>query len=282
MSELGAALECLEIFKSFPAGPQQRAVLRGVSLTVEASQFAVVLGPSGCGKTTLLRCLSGLIAPDSGQVTINGRPVRGVPDNVAVVFQEYNKSLFPWMTLERNVRFGLPGLGKKAARERAAHALERVGLSESADFYPWQVSGGMQQRAAIARALAREAKLLIMDEPFASVDALTRIHLENMLLDIWRESRFTVVFVTHDVEEAIYLADRVVVLSGRPTHVRDEFAVRLPRPRDPVETKALPEFRELHRKAFGLIEGMRPQKSRQATSAAARYFPGEIADELAD
>lgn len=257
MSELGAALQCRNLSKSFAAGSEQRAVLRQVSLAVNASEFAVVLGPSGCGKTTLLRCLSGLLTPDSGEVTIDGQQVGGVPDNAAVVFQEYNKSLFPWMTLEKNVRFGLLGLSKKEARERAAFALDRVGLSESANLYPWQVSGGMQQRAAIARALAREAKLLIMDEPFASVDALTRIHLENMLLNIWKESRFTIVFVTHDVEEAIYLADRVVVLSSRPTYIREEFPVDLPRPRHPVETKALPKFQELHRKAFELIDGTR-------------------------
>ncbi len=264
----GVSLECRDLAKNFTAGSTQRVVLQGLSLAVNPSEFTVILGPSGCGKTTMLRCLSGLIAPDSGSVTIDGRPVKGVPTDVAVVFQEYNKSLFPWMSLDKNIRFGLHGLDKRTAIERSARALERVQLSESADLYPWQVSGGMQQRAAIARALAREAKLLIMDEPFASVDALTRLHLENMLLDIWQESRFTVVFVTHDIEEAIYLADRVIVLSGRPTHVRDEIVVDLPRPRHPVETKGLPRFRELHRRAFDLIEGATPARASEPARAA--------------
>src|SRR5690606_5187762 len=198
----GASLECRDLVKSFPTPAGERRVIEHLSMRVEPGEFAVILGPSGCGKTTLLRTLSGLLPVDHGEVRVDGHVVRDVPDDVAVVFQEYNKSLFPWLTLERNVRFALRGLGKAQARERARAALRRVGLAESAQQYPWQVSGGMQQRAAIARALACHANLVIMDEPFASVDALTRIHLELMLLDIWTESRFTVVFVTHDIEEA--------------------------------------------------------------------------------
>src|SRR5690606_28531606 len=235
-------------------------------------EFAVILGPSGCGKTTLLRTLSGLLPVDHGEVRVDGHVVRDVPDDVAVVFQEYNKSLFPWLTLERNVRFALRGLGKAQARERARAALRRVGLAESAQQYPWQVSGGMQQRAAIARALACHANLVIMDEPFASVDALTRIHLELMLLDIWTESRFTVVFVTHDIEEAVLLADRIFVLSSRPARVKDEIVVGLPRPRDPIATKALPRFQQLRERIFDLIEGAAGAPMRRDEGLSAHHL----------
>ena len=250
----GATLECKNVHKSFRSSQTARHVIDDLSLRVDGGEFAVILGPSGCGKTTLLRMFSGLLAPDLGEVRIRKEAVRGVPRDVAVVFQEYNKSLFPWLTLERNVRFALHGLPRAVAKERALRALEQVGLDESAQHYPWQVSGGMQQRTAIARALACQAKLVIMDEPFASVDALTRIQLEKMLLSIWRTVRFTVVFVTHDIEEAVFLADRIFVLSGRPTSVKEEIVVDLPRPRDPLTTKALPRFHELRARAFTLID----------------------------
>lgn len=260
-----AALECNKVEKTFMMGDQTaRRVIDDLTLRVQTGEFAVILGPSGCGKTTLLRMFSGLLRPDVGQVHVRGEEVRGVPHDVAVVFQEYNKSLFPWLTLERNVRFSLQGLPKAEAKERAQKALAQVGLSESAHQYPWQVSGGMQQRTAIARALACEAKLVIMDEPFASVDALTRIQLEQMLLDIWSRVGFTVVFVTHDIEEAVFLADRIFVLSGRPTSVKEEIAVDLPRPRDPLATKALPKFQELREEAFRLIDKGQVEESQDS------------------
>ena len=231
-------------------------VINGLSLNITAGQFAIILGPSGCGKTTLLRCLSGLSPLTSGTVRIGGEIVKDVPRDVAVVFQEYNKSLFPWMTIEENVVFALRGLDRKVARARAASALDRVGLADTRSKYPWQTSGGMQQRAAIARALAAEAGLVIMDEPFASVDALTRIHLEQLLLDIWTETPFTCVFVTHDIEEAVYMGDKLFVLSSRPTHLMEEIPVDLPRPRDQLATKSLPAFQVLRAQAFSLIEGV--------------------------
>lgn len=258
MSEL-LGLEARNVVKSFT----DRPVIDGLTIDVKPGEFAVILGPSGCGKTTLLRCLSGLTQTTSGEVLIGGTAINGVPDDVAVVFQEYNKSLYPWLSLEANVRFGLGHLDKAEAKERAKHALERVGLADAAHLHPWEVSGGMQQRAAIARALAAEAGLLIMDEPFASVDAITKIHLEELLLKIWSETPFTCIFVTHDIEEAVFMADRLFVLTERPTKVLKEFEVDLPRPRDPLTTKALPRFRELREEAFGLIEGV---GSRQAAS----------------
>jgi NitT/TauT family transport system ATP-binding protein len=250
-------LQARGVVKSFTG----RTVIDGLSFDVKAGEFAVILGPSGCGKTTLLRCLSGLTEATAGEVLINGAKISGVPDDVAVVFQDYSKSLYPWLTLEANVRFGLTHLLKQDAKERALHALERVGLADAADLHPWEVSGGMQQRAAIARALAVEATLVIMDEPFASVDAITKIHLEDLLLKIWEETPFTCIFVTHDIEEAVYMADRLLVLTERPTSLRKEFVVDLPRPRDPIATKALPRFQELRREAFGLIEGVGKRKT---------------------
>jgi NitT/TauT family transport system ATP-binding protein len=233
-----------------------RPVIQGLDIDVAPGEFAVVLGPSGCGKTTLLRLLSGLATPTGGDVEIGGAPVAGVPDGVAVVFQDYSKSLYPWLTLEENVRYGMLGRPKAEARRRAATALERVGLADAAELHPWQVSGGMQQRACIARAIAMEAGLVVMDEPFASVDALTKIHLEQLLLELWTERPFTCLFVTHDIEEAVFLADKLIVLSGRPTSVREVFTVDLPRPRHPLETKKFPEFARLREAAFNLIEGV--------------------------
>lgn len=233
-----------------------KTVIADLSLKVPAGEFAVVLGPSGCGKTTLLRCLSGLTKVNSGEVRIGGEVVRGVPKDVAVVFQEYNKSLFPWKSLEENIVFALRGMSKAAAHKKAIEALDRVGLADSADHLPWQVSGGMQQRAAIARCLAMDAGLVIMDEPFASVDALTKIHLETLLLDIWTETPFTCVFVTHDIEEAVYLADTLFVLSGRPTKLREQIVTELPRPRDQLATKRLDRFQVAREHAYSLIEGV--------------------------
>ncbi|MGP3533195.1 ABC transporter ATP-binding protein [Microbacterium sp. RD1] len=240
------------LVKSFP----DRDVIGGLDLSIRAGEFSVVLGPSGAGKTTLLRCLSGLTPVTSGVVEVGGTPVRSVPRDVAVVFQDYNRSLYPWLTLERNVTFGLRGVSRGQARARAREALDRVGLADAADLHPWEVSGGMQQRATIARAIAAEAGLVIMDEPFASVDALTKVHLEQLLLKIWHETPFTCVFVTHDIEEAVYLADRLFVLSPRPSTLREEIVVDLPRPRDPLATKALPRFQELRTHVYGLIEGV--------------------------
>jgi NitT/TauT family transport system ATP-binding protein len=256
VSDRGPELICSGLQKSFPASGRGGSgtptpVLADLTFKAESGQFVTIVGPSGCGKTTLLRCLAGLLPPDSGSVTVGGRPVTGVPDGLAIVPQDYNRSLFPWLTLERNVAFGLDSrAGKKEARRRANAMLDRVGLGEHARHYPWQVSGGMQQRTAIARALAQEARLVIFDEPFASVDALTRMQLEDFLLGLWTEFGFTAVFVTHDVDEAVYLGDKVVVLSGRPAAVDQEIPVPLPRPRDEVATREAEEFQIARREAL--------------------------------
>lgn len=248
------ALECNQLVKGYP-GPDGKysLVIEELTLSAAPGEFLSILGPSGAGKSTLLRCISGLERLDAGSVEIGGQAHKGVAEGTAVVFQDYSKSLFPWLTLQRNVAFGLKGVPRSEAMDRAGMALERVGLGQYLKHYPWQVSGGMQQRTAIARAIARRARFVVFDEPFAAVDALTRITLEDVLLDLWTELDFTAVFVTHDVDEAIYLSDRVVVLAPRPTHVAQEIVVDLPRPRDQVQTRAMPEFQEYRHEALARL-----------------------------
>lgn len=249
-----------------PSG-QMSAAIADIGFTLDEHEFISVVGPSGCGKTTLLRCLSGLLRPDSGRVAYQGQPVRDVRDVVpglSVVFQEYNRSLFPWLSVERNVAFPLRRLPKQERRERVTEALRRVGLGDVFQHYPWQLSGGMQQRVSLARAIVSDPHCLLLDEPFASVDAQTRESLEDMTLDIWNGLGLAVLLVTHDIDEAIYMADRVLVLSPRPSRVIAEVAVRLPRPRDQVETRSLPRFQDLRREIHALIR----DRSRDPDSAA--------------
>ena len=222
-------------------------------------EFLSLVGPSGCGKTTLLRAVSGLLKIDAGEIRHRGRKVEGVLPTLQVVFQEYNRSLFPWLSVDRNVRFPLKGVPKAEADQRVGDALRVVGLEDFAGHYPWQLSGGMQQRVAIARSVAAQAEILLMDEPFASVDAQTRISLEMMLLELWDRLSISVLFVTHDIEEAILLSDRVLVLSQRPSRVIAEIEVDLPRPRDQLKTKELPRFLELREEIYALV-GLRERE----------------------
>jgi len=213
------------------------------------------VGPSGAGKTTLLKCLSGLMEPTSGRAYIDGEPIDGPPPKMALVFQEYTRSLMPWLTVEKNIALPLVNkrLSKNDIRERVHEALDAVGLADVPSRYPWQLSGGMQQRVAIARALAYQPEVLVMDEPFASVDAQTRFDLEDLSLRVRDRFGITVVLVTHDIDEAVYLADRVVVLGGSPCHVRETIDVDLPVPRDQVHTRAEPRFAELRSHVLELI-----------------------------
>jgi NitT/TauT family transport system ATP-binding protein len=229
--------------------------LDDVSFEAAAGELVSIVGPSGSGKTTLLRCLAGLTRPTGGGVLVRGREVTEVPDELALVFQEYSRSLFPWLTVAQNVamplrRRGLPVPEREA---RISSSLEEVGLADAADRYPWQLSGGMQQRVAIARAIAYAPGILLMDEPFASVDAQTRADLQDTLLEVWQRHRSTIVFVTHDIDESVYLADRVVVLSRSPARVVAEVSVDLPRPRDQITTRAQPGFVELRADVARLI-----------------------------
>ncbi|HVV94439.1 MAG TPA: ABC transporter ATP-binding protein [Hyphomicrobiales bacterium] len=232
-------------------------VLAGIGFKVGAGEFVSVVGPSGCGKTTLLLTLSGLLRPDAGDVRFAGHSVRGgTPAGLAIVFQDYSRSLFPWKTNLGNVLFGMRRISGGSAAERAEQArglLAAVGLSGFEQHYPWQVSGGMQQRVAIARGLASQSRLLLLDEPLASVDAQTRADMQDLLLGIAQRYGQTCVLVTHDVEEAVYMGDRIVVLSNRPTHVVREIVVPLPRPRDQITTRESTDFLDIRHEVLALI-----------------------------
>jgi len=226
----------------------QLLALDGISLDVAAREFLVIVGPSGCGKSTLLRIAAGLTPPTSGQVVMDGAIVTGPPARLVYLFQQYSKSLFAWRTVLQNVMFPLeaaPRAQRVRQREQCMEYLRQVGLDGFEDKYPWQLSGGMQQRVAIARALAAEPDVLLLDEPFSAVDALTRMELQSLILDLWGQRGFTAILVTHDVEEAIFLADRIVVLSGRPSTVSRIVPVPLPRPRNQLGTREDRRFLEL-------------------------------------
>ncbi|WP_439596358.1 ABC transporter ATP-binding protein [Falsiroseomonas sp.] len=240
-------LELDAVSKEFPTrgGPPARVMDR-VSLDVRAGEFMAVLGPSGCGKSTLLQMAAGLLPVTSGTVRLAGRPVTAPPPEAVYVFQQYSRSLLPWRTVRDNVAFATEHrIGRKRARAAAEEPLAQVGLAGFGNHFPWQLSGGMQQRVAIARALAAEPAMLLMDEPFSAVDALTRLDLHALVLEICARRRLTVLLVTHDVEEAITLADRIAVLTPRPTTVAEVIEVGIARPRDPVATRELPRFLEL-------------------------------------
>ena len=218
--------------------------VRDVSFTVEAGELVCIVGPSGCGKSTLLRCIAGLLPPSRGTVLVHGDRVAGVPSDLAVVFQDYSRSLMPWRTVAGNVEFPLWDRGVSAVerRERVAEALSWVGLSSDAAKRPHELSGGMQQRVSIARALAYRPALMLMDEPFASVDAQTRADLEDLVLEVRAEAGMTMLLVTHDIDESVYLADRVLVLSSSPATVVETLKVDLPSPRDQITTRGSDAF----------------------------------------
>jgi len=230
-------------------------VLGKLSFAVRRGEVVCMVGSSGSGKTTALRVASGLIRPTRGEVTFAGAPVRGPRRDVAIVFQDYSKALLPWRTAAGNVALALEAMGAPRAerRDRIAALLKRVGLAAFADKYPSQMSGGMQQRLQIARCLAQEPAALMMDEPFGALDAMTRQTLQDEMLDIARGTGATIFFVTHDLEEAIYLGDRVIGLTPHPGRVGVEFAVDLPRPRNQVTTRESPEFLRLRHKLYDFI-----------------------------
>jgi NitT/TauT family transport system ATP-binding protein len=246
-------------------------VLSGLDLHVDPGEFVCIVGPSGAGKTTLLRCLSGLIRPTAGSVHLGDLEVTGPLAEIAVVFQDYRGSLMPWMTVRENVAFPLQGMGvgRGRRRARADESLAAVGLSDVCGKYPWQLSGGMQQRVAIARGIAYRAPVLLMDEPFGSVDAQARFDLEDLALELRRSLGLSVVVVTHDIDEAVYLADRVVVLAGRPATVVDDLAVDLGPERDQIATRALPRFAELRSRVLQEIRAPRGEERTRATAEPA-------------
>jgi ABC-type nitrate/sulfonate/bicarbonate transport system ATPase subunit len=221
--------------------------LDDVSLEVREGEFVCLLGPSGCGKTTLLNTVAGFVPPSAGTLTVGGAPVAGPGRDRGVVFQEYG--LFPWFTVEQNVQYGprINGVQGKELKELSRHYLELVQLGDFADRYPNQLSGGMRQRVAIARALANRPSILLMDEPFGALDALTRETLQHELVKIWERERRTCVFVTHSLAEAVYLADRVVVMATRPGRVREVIDNPLPRPRERASDAFFALFRSIDR-----------------------------------
>ena len=249
-------LEVKHLGKTYGTGEKATHAVGDVSFSVEDGEFVCVVGPSGCGKTTLLKCIAGLLRPSNGGVLLRGKRVVRPPEEMALVFQEYGRSLMPWASVRNNVL--LPLRHKKLPRSERKRlvedSLDAVSLTRFIDHYPWQLSGGMQQRVAIARALAYQPTTLLMDEPFASVDAQTRGDLEDLILRVRNEYDITILFVTHDIDESVYLADRVVVLTHSPTEVKEIVPVELPRPRDQIATKELPEFAQLRAHVYRLIK----------------------------
>ena len=223
---------------------QRTQALQPVDFEVRDNDFVTILGPSGCGKSTLLRIVAGLDHATSGRVLLDGVPVEGPGADRGMVFQSY--TLFPWLTIEQNIRFGLRerGMPEAQQKERAAYFIAKVGLRGFEQHFPKQLSGGMQQRTAIARALANDPKILLMDEPFGALDNQTRVLMQELLLGIWEAERKTVLFVTHDIDEAIFMANRVAVFSARPGRIKTELAVDLPHPRH-YTIKTSPEFMDL-------------------------------------
>ena len=223
---------------------QRTQALQPVDFGVKDNDFVTILGPSGCGKSTLLRIVAGLDHATSGRVLLDGVPVEGPGADRGMVFQSY--TLFPWLTIEQNIRFGLRerGMPEAQQKERAAYFIAKVGLRGFEQHFPKQLSGGMQQRTAIARALANDPKILLMDEPFGALDNQTRVLMQELLLGIWEAERKTVLFVTHDIDEAIFMANRVAVFSARPGRIKTELAVDLPHPRH-YTIKTSPEFMDL-------------------------------------
>ncbi|MFH5923775.1 ABC transporter ATP-binding protein [Roseomonas xinghualingensis] len=252
-----AILELEAVEKSFPArgGPPTLAMDK-LSISVREGEFLSILGPSGCGKSTLLQIAAGLMEPSGGTVRVAGRPVNGPPPEAVYVFQQYGRSLLPWRSVRDNVAFAVehrPGMSRAKSRAVADAQLEAVGLTGFGDHYPWQLSGGMQQRVALARALAAEPKILLMDEPFSAVDALTRLDLHRLMLELWEKRGLTVVLVTHDVEEAVALSDRVALLTKRPSTIARVVETGLPRPRDAVEVRETPRFLELRHELLEVL-----------------------------
>jgi NitT/TauT family transport system ATP-binding protein len=252
VSATGAAL--IE-FRNVDLSFGDHLVLGGLSFAVRRGEIVCVVGPSGCGKTTALRVAAGLIRPTRGEIDFAGAPGKGPRRDVAIVFQDYSKALLPWRTAAGNVSLALEAMGtpRGERRDRIGALLKRVGLAAFADKYPSQMSGGMQQRLQIARCLAQEPAALMMDEPFGALDAMTRQTLQDEMLEIARSAGATIFFVTHDLEEAIYLGDRVIGLSPHPGRVGVELKIALPRPRNQISTRESGEFLRLRRELYDFI-----------------------------
>jgi NitT/TauT family transport system ATP-binding protein len=268
MADGTSPLLCVRgVRKEYAAPAGVTIALNGVDLDIKRGSFVSIVGPSGCGKSTLLQIMAGLVGATAGSVSLADRSVIAPPPEMIYVFQQYTRSLFPWKTVEDNVAFGLEnrgGLSRETVSARTAEIIDLVRLSGFERFFPWQLSGGMQQRVAIARALACQPSVLLMDEPFSAVDALTRVGLQELVLKLWRELGLTVIFVTHDSDEAIYLSTRVVALTRSPGTIALDLAIDLPRPRDQIATRALPDYLEYRARILEQLFADEGLSSRQA------------------
>lgn len=255
---LDARISVQEVTKTFDLKGESFVALDRVSLDVADNEFVTVVGPSGCGKSTLMNILAGLDTPTDGQALVDGTPVDGPGPDRGVIFQQY--ALFPWLTVRKNVEFGLKTAGLPAAerRRRAQHFIDMVGLTEFADALPKMLSGGMKQRCASARAYAVDPSILLMDEPFGALDALTRVKLQEQLLETWSQEKRTVMFITHDVDEAVFLANRVIVMAARPGRIYEIVDVDLPYPRT-EEMRLSPEFTALRNRVWNAVYHQNPE-----------------------
>ncbi len=252
MSSARPKIELIDVDVRFDVGSNVITALEGYSLDIREGEFVAILGPSGCGKSTSLNLLAGFDKATSGQVLLNGQPISRPGPDRGVVFQ--NANLLPWLNVWENVVFGpkVKGMSDRQYRERAEEMLALVKLDGFEKHLPGQLSGGMQQRASIARALINDPDVLLMDEPFGALDAQTRISMQELLLQIWEQDKRTVMFITHDIDEALLLADRVIIMTGRPGKIREEIAVGFDRPRN-YQVTASPEFQELKQHLLGLL-----------------------------
>ena len=249
-------IEVRNAAKRFFVNGKAITVFDGVSCTIPQGAFLSIIGPSGCGKSTLLKLISGLEAPSRGEILFKGRQVNGPADGMIYVFQQYTKSIFPWRTVLQNIEFGLRShrkLTRRESRDLCLHYVKLVGLEGYEHYYPYQRSGGMQQRVVIARALICEPSVLLMDEPFSAVDALTRAILQELILKIWETIPVTILFVTHDVEEAVFLSSRIVSLTKSPARIHEDVAIDLDYPRDQIRTRADDKFNGLRQRLFASI-----------------------------
>jgi NitT/TauT family transport system ATP-binding protein len=257
--ERALGYSCHAVGLSLPGPQGSRKVLAGVDLEVAGGEVVSIVGRSGTGKTTLLRVLGGLLPASEGTVLLGGRAVSGPPASAVTVFQDFERALLPWRTVRRNVALGLEGrrdCGRAERERQVAEALDAVGLGGRGDDRPWRLSGGMQQRVQIARALALRPPVLLMDEPFGALDAMTKASLQDELLAVHARTAATIVFVTHDIDEAVYLGDRVLVIDGQPGAITHELPVSLPRPRDQLATKERPEFLALRHRVHEAVGGL--------------------------
>jgi len=239
------AFECRSVTVEFPHKFSRKRIIEDISFLVRSGEFLTIVGPSGTGKTTLLRAMGGLTPTASGSVLVHGKELDGPPEDVVIVFQDYSNALLQWRTVAANVAFGIERtLERREAEQRVREALALVGLEKNADDYPWQLSGGMQQRVQIARALALRPAVMLMDEPFAALDAMTKASMQDELLRVRDRTGTSFVFITHDIEEAVYLGDRIAVLTGSPGRIDRIFEIGLRAPRDQLSTRQLPKFLE--------------------------------------